>query len=84
MAAPASHGALPPVAGSGSIAYRYTVTAAYIFRFFRYSFLEEAPRHRFQPLAPGMDAIALCLAMAALALGLLAHFPLELLHGDNA
>ncbi|WP_172117276.1 complex I subunit 5 family protein [Halomonas hibernica] len=60
------------------------LTAAYIFRFFRYSFLEEDPRHRFQPLAPGMDAIALCLAMAALALGLLAHFPLELLHGDNA
>ncbi|PRY66586.1 multisubunit sodium/proton antiporter MrpD subunit [Vreelandella songnenensis] len=60
------------------------LTAAYIFRFFRYSFMETAPRHRYQPLAPGMDVIALGLALAAFALGLLAHFPLDLLHGGSA
>lgn len=60
------------------------LTAAYIFRFFRYSFMETAPRHRYQPLAPGMDMIALCLAMAAFVLGLLAHFPLALLQGGGA
>ncbi|XQU07936.1 proton-conducting transporter membrane subunit [Halomonas sp. LY9] len=60
------------------------LTAAYVFRVFRYSFDETAPRHDYQPLAPGMDLIALCLAVAALALGLLAHLPLALLHGGGA
>ncbi|MBT2787697.1 MULTISPECIES: proton-conducting transporter membrane subunit [unclassified Halomonas] len=59
------------------------LTAAYIFRLFRYSFDETAPRHRYQPLAPGMDLIALTLALIAFALGLLAHFPLELMHGGS-
>ncbi|WP_447956087.1 complex I subunit 5 family protein [Vreelandella sp. EE7] len=59
------------------------LTAAYVFRVFRYSFDETAPHHRYQPLAPGMDAIALALALAALALGLLAHLPLSLLHGGG-
>ncbi|WP_249978605.1 complex I subunit 5 family protein [Vreelandella olivaria] len=57
------------------------LTAAYVFRVFRYSFDEQAPRHHYQPLAPGMDLIALCLALAAFGLGLLAHLPLSLLHG---
>ncbi|WP_447553682.1 complex I subunit 5 family protein [Vreelandella sp. EE22] len=60
------------------------LTAAYVFRVFRYSFDETAPHHRYQPLAPGMDAIALALALGALALGLLAHLPLTLLHGGSA
>ena len=59
------------------------LSAAYVFRVFRYSFDETAPRHRYQPLAPGMDLIALTLALIALALGLLAHFPLELMHGGG-
>lgn len=60
------------------------LTAGYIFRFFRYSFMETAPRHHYQPLSPGMDIIALGLALAAFVLGLLAHFPLELLQGGGA
>ncbi|SER88401.1 NADH:ubiquinone oxidoreductase subunit 5 (chain L)/Multisubunit Na+/H+ antiporter, MnhA subunit [Vreelandella subterranea] len=60
------------------------LTAAYVFRLFRYSFYESAPHHHYQPLAPGMDLIALTLALAAFALGLLAHFPLTLLHGGGA
>lgn len=59
------------------------LTAAYVFRMFCYSFDESAPRHRYQPLAPGMDLIALTLALIAFALGLLAHFPLELMHGGG-
>lgn len=57
------------------------LTAAYVFRIFRYSFDETAPRHHYQPLVPGMDVIALGLALAAFGLGLLAHLPLSLLHG---
>lgn len=59
------------------------LTAAYVFRMFRYSFYESAPRHHYHPLAPGMDLIALTLAFAAFALGLLAHYPLTLLHGGG-
>ena len=59
------------------------LTAAYIFRMFRYSFDESAPRQRYQPLAPGMDLIALTLALAAFALGLFAHYPLGLMHGGG-
>ncbi|WP_404473546.1 NADH-ubiquinone oxidoreductase [Vreelandella venusta] len=56
------------------------LSAAYIFRVFRYSFDETAPRHRYHPLAPSMEIVALALALAAFALGLLAHLPLSLLH----
>lgn len=59
------------------------LSAAYVFRVFRYSFDETAPRHHYQPLAPGMDLIALTLALIAMALGLLAHFPLALMHGGG-
>lgn len=59
------------------------LTAAYIFRVFRYSFDETAPQQQYQPLAPGMDLIALCLALAAFGLGLLAHLPLTLLEGGG-
>ncbi|MCA1773538.1 MAG: NADH-ubiquinone oxidoreductase [Halomonas sp.] len=59
------------------------LTAAYVFRVFRYSFYESAPRHHYQALAPGMDLIALTLAFTAFALGLLAHFPLTLLNGGG-
>ncbi|MCB8888776.1 complex I subunit 5 family protein [Vreelandella malpeensis] len=60
------------------------LTAAYMFRMFRYSFDETAPRHHYQPLGRGMDAIALVLALAALVMGLLAHLPLALLQGGDA
>ncbi|WP_252107052.1 MULTISPECIES: proton-conducting transporter membrane subunit [unclassified Halomonas] len=70
--------------GVASLLVGTLLTAAYIFRMFRYSFDERAPHHRYQPLARGMDAVALTLALAALALGLLAHFPLSLLHGGGA
>ncbi|AVI62644.1 complex I subunit 5 family protein [Halomonas sp. GFAJ-1] len=59
------------------------LSAAYVFRVFRYSFDETAPRHHYQPLAPSMDLVALGLALAAFALGLLAHLPLSLLHGGG-
>lgn len=59
------------------------LTAAYVFRVFRYSFDETAPRHHYQPLAPSMDLVALALALAAFALGLLAHLPLALLQGGG-
>ncbi|TVP49579.1 MAG: NADH-ubiquinone oxidoreductase [Halomonas sp.] len=59
------------------------LSAAYIFRVFRYSFDETAPRHHYQPLAPGMDLIALALAFIAIVLGLLAHFPLALMNGGG-
>ncbi|MBB3331286.1 formate hydrogenlyase subunit 3/multisubunit Na+/H+ antiporter MnhD subunit [Halomonas campaniensis] len=55
------------------------LTAAYVFRVFRCAFVEEAPRHDFRPLPAGMDLIALLLALAALALGLGAEWPLALL-----
>lgn len=59
------------------------LTAAYVFRMFRYSFDETAPRHRHQSLMPGMDFIALVLALTAFGLGLLAHLPLGLMHGGG-
>lgn len=55
------------------------LTAAYVFRVFRCAFVEDAPRHDFRPLPAGMDLIALLLALAALALGLGAEWPLALL-----
>lgn len=59
------------------------LTAAYVFRLFRYSFIDSAPRHEFKQLSPGMDVIALFLALAALLLGLFAHWPLMLLQGGG-
>ncbi|MDR5897666.1 proton-conducting transporter membrane subunit [Halomonas vilamensis] len=57
------------------------LTAAYVFRLFRYSFIDSAPRHEFKRLSPEMDVIALFLALAALMLGLFAYWPLTLLEG---
>ncbi len=59
------------------------LTAAYVFRLFRYSFVESAPQHDVQPLAPGMNSVALLLALLALALGLWAEWPLSLLRGGE-
>ena len=55
------------------------LTAAYVFRMLRCSFVEEAPRHEFQPLPRGMDLTPLLLALAAIGLGLVAEWPLSLL-----
>lgn len=55
------------------------LTAAYVFRMLRCSFVEEAPRHEFQPLPRGMDLVPLLLALAAVGLGLVAEWPLSLL-----
>ncbi|MCS2609624.1 complex I subunit 5 family protein [Halomonas dongshanensis] len=60
------------------------LSAAYVFRLFRYSFIESAPRKTYRPLAPGMEGGALLLALAALLLGLWAHYPLSLLQGASA
>lgn len=59
------------------------LTAAYVFRVFRYSFIEAAPRHDFRPLPAGMDIIALGLALAAILLGLAAEWPLALLRAGG-
>lgn len=55
------------------------LTAAYVFRVFRYTFVEEVPRHEFRPLSAGMDQVPLLLALLALGLGLGAEWPLALL-----
>lgn len=55
------------------------LTAAYVFRVFRFTFIERSPRQEFRPLPVGMDAVAVLLALAALGLGLVAHWPLALL-----
>ncbi|MBE0488676.1 MAG: NADH-ubiquinone oxidoreductase [Halomonas sp.] len=55
------------------------LTAAYVFRVLRCSFVEEAPRHDFQTLPRGMDLVPLLLALAAVGLGLVAEWPLSLL-----
>ncbi|SFU42565.1 complex I subunit 5 family protein [Halomonas korlensis] len=55
------------------------LTAAYLFRMFRHSFDEQAPHLTYRRLPLGMDMMALLLALAALALGLVADWPLELL-----
>ena len=60
------------------------LTAAYVFRIFRYSFVEDAPRHEFRPLAAGMDQIPLVLALIALGLGLGAELPLALVRQGGA
>ncbi|QTF93710.1 proton-conducting transporter membrane subunit [Halomonas sp. BM-2019] len=55
------------------------LTAAYVFRVLRCSFVEEAPRQAFQPLPRGMELVALLLALAAVGLGLVAEWPMALL-----
>ncbi|NIC06184.1 complex I subunit 5 family protein [Billgrantia bachuensis] len=57
------------------------LSAAYVFRVFRYSFIEDAPEYEFHPVPWGMDAIALLLALSALLLGLAMEGPLDLLRG---
>ncbi|MCE8019290.1 NADH-ubiquinone oxidoreductase [Halomonas sp. MCCC 1A11036] len=59
------------------------LSAAYVFRVFRYSFVEDAPTLDFRPVPWGMDTIALVLALAALLLGLVAEWPLALLRGPG-
>src|SRR5690554_5423250 len=55
------------------------LTAAYVFRVLRCSFVEEAPRHEFETLPRGTDLVPLLLALAAVGLGLVAQWPLGLL-----
>ncbi|PMR77922.1 complex I subunit 5 family protein [Billgrantia endophytica] len=55
------------------------LSAAYVFRVFRYSFIEDAPLHDYRPVPWGMDLIALVVASSSLLLGLLAEWPLALL-----
>ncbi|MFN2331554.1 MAG: complex I subunit 5 family protein, partial [Halomonas sp.] len=55
------------------------LTAAYVFRVLRCSFVEEAPRRDFHPLPRGMDLVPLLLALAAVGLGLVAEWPLAML-----
>ncbi|WP_111415557.1 complex I subunit 5 family protein [Billgrantia lactosivorans] len=57
------------------------LSAAYVFRIFRYCFIEDAPEYEFRRVPLGMDAIALLLALAALLLGLAAAWPVTLLRG---
>ncbi len=55
------------------------LTAIYIFRVLRCSFVEDAPEPMLCTLPLGMDLIAFTLALAAIALGLAAGWPLSLL-----
>ncbi|MCE8016173.1 NADH-ubiquinone oxidoreductase [Halomonas sp. MCCC 1A17488] len=57
------------------------LSAAYVFRIFRYSFIEDAPESEYRRVPWGMELIALLLALAALLLGLAADWPLSLLRG---
>ncbi|MFY0990104.1 complex I subunit 5 family protein [Halomonas sp. C05BenzN] len=59
------------------------LTAAYVFRVFRYTFIEAAPAHDFRRLPAGMEAIALLLALSAMGLGLAAQWPLGLLRAGG-
>lgn len=59
------------------------LSAAYVFRVFRYSFVEEGPTRDYHPVPWSMDAIALLLALASLLLGLVAEWPLALLRGGG-
>ena len=58
------------------------LSAAYVFRVFRYSF-EEGPARDYQPVPWSMDAIALLLALASLLLGLVVEWPLTLLRAGG-
>lgn len=55
------------------------LTAAYVFRVLRCSFVEEASHHEFHPPPRGADLVPLVLAMAAVGLGLVAEWPLAML-----
>lgn len=57
------------------------LTATYVFRVLRCSFVEDAPENTFRPLPLGMELIALLLALSATGLGLAAEFPLALVRG---
>ncbi|MFQ3789272.1 complex I subunit 5 family protein [Halomonas sp. A29] len=59
------------------------LSAAYVFRVFRFSFAEDAPTLDYRPVPWGMDTIALLLALSALLLGLVAEWPLALLRGPG-
>ncbi|CAM3928103.1 proton-conducting transporter membrane subunit [Vreelandella rituensis] len=59
------------------------LSAAYVFRVFRYSFVETAPHYAFRALPPWLDGLALGLALASLLLGLFAYGPLTLLQGSR-
>ncbi|WPL15170.1 Multiple resistance and pH homeostasis protein D [Thiorhodovibrio winogradskyi] len=54
------------------------LSATYVFRVLRCSFVEDAPATPFRALPLGMELIALALALAAIALGLAAELPLAL------
>lgn len=54
------------------------MTAAYVFRVFRVSFVEEA-RHQFAPTHWLLDVCALTLAAAAILLGFVSQWPLQLM-----
>ncbi|MCE9665304.1 NADH-ubiquinone oxidoreductase [Halomonas sp. M5N1S17] len=55
------------------------LSAAYVFRVFRYSFVEDVELEDYRPVPLRMDLIALILALASLLLGLAATWPLALL-----
>ncbi len=55
------------------------LSAAYVFRVFRYSFVEDVELEEYEPVPLKMDLIALILALASLLLGLTAAWPLALL-----
>lgn len=61
------------------------LSAAYVFRLFHYSFIEDAPEAEFRRVPWPMETVALLLALAALLLGLAAEWPLTLLRvgGDE-
>ncbi|MGL6251042.1 MAG: complex I subunit 5 family protein, partial [Billgrantia desiderata] len=55
------------------------LSAAYIFRVFRYSFVEDAEPLDYRRVPWSMELFALALALASLLLGLVAEWPLMLL-----
>lgn len=55
------------------------LSAGYVFRVLRCSFIEDAPEPELRKLPLGMELIALGLALAAIALGLAAAWPLSFL-----
>ncbi|MBK5942176.1 complex I subunit 5 family protein [Halochromatium roseum] len=55
------------------------LSAIYVFRVLRCSFVEDAPEQAFRSLPLGMELIALVLALAAIGLGLAAGWPLSFL-----
>ena len=59
------------------------LSAAYVFRVFRYSFVEEGPLRDYRPVPWVMDGVALVLALAALLLGLMAQWPLMLVRSGG-